>query len=106
MRIEFHSSGGYMNLSLNYVIDSEVLPHDLADELQKLVDQANFFNIQQTTLGSHTGGPPDVLSYRLSISSPIHNRTIECNDVTAPKALLPLLGRLQELALQEQSKSL
>lgn len=103
MRIDFKCSGGFANLRLNYLAETDDIPTELAQELQGLVTQANFFDIEanQATRGF---SPPDVFSYQIYLSDGGKQKVLNCNDVTAPKSLRPLLKRLRKLAM-EQLKS-
>jgi hypothetical protein len=105
MRIDFESSGGLANLSLNYHTDTDTLPQEKADELKKLVKTSGFLDIQQNDIKSKgASGPPDVISYQLSIAEENKKKTLSFNDVTAPASLRPLLESLQKLAIDQKRK--
>ena len=106
MQIDFESSGGLANLSLNYHTDTETLPQGQAEQLEKLVKTSGFFDIQQNDITSKgASGPPDVISYQLSITEGNKKKTLSFNDVTAPALLRPLLAYFQKLAIEQQRKA-
>ena len=103
MRIDFESSGGLANLQLNYHVDTDKLPQEQANELLTLVKSSGVFNLQQSDIKPKTtGGPPDVFSYRLSLSDGVRQKTLSFNDVTAPVSSQPLLAFLRKLALEQK----
>lgn len=102
MRIDFESSGGYVGLQLAYHVDTAGLPPELAGELHELVEQSGVFNLDAQEMQPSGDGPPDVLTYQLSVAEGGRRVSLTCNDVTAPPALQPLLARLRQLALQQK----
>lgn len=105
MRIEFASSGGFANLPLNYQVETNDLPKEQAEELLALVKNSGVFDIPVNEIPPRTsGGPPDVISYRLSLSEGNRQKTLSFNDVTAPASLRPLLTLLRKLALEQRKR--
>jgi len=105
MRIDFESSGGFANLQLSYHIDTDTLAPEQAEELLQLVKSSGVFDLQQSNLTSKAaGGPPDIVSYRLSLSDGVRQKTLSFNDITAPPSLRPLLELLRRLALEQKRK--
>lgn len=104
MRIHYECSGGFINLQLEYHVDTADLNQELAEELLKLVESSNVFDIQPSEVAPMSDGPPDVFFYQLSLSEGGKQISLSCNDVTAPVELRPLLARLQELALDQRRK--
>lgn len=102
MRIDFESAGGYAGLQLEYHIDTDDLSHELAQELRTLVEGSDLFNLDTSELQPSGGGPPDVMTYRLSVAEGGRRVSLTCNDVSAPASLQPLLARLRQLALQQK----
>ena len=101
MRINFESSGGYVNLQLRYHVDTDELPQELAEELSGLVESSGIFDFQQ---GPTSAGFADAISYKLSISQGGRTKSLTVNDATAGR-LHPLLARLYQLALYERRKA-
>jgi hypothetical protein len=107
MQIDFASSGGFANIELAYRVDTDNLPEEEAKELLTLIESSCVFNLKQDDLPSNPkagAGPPDVISYRLSLSEGSKQNTLWFNDVTAPASVRPLLALLRKLALEEKRK--
>jgi hypothetical protein len=104
MLIDFESSGGYANLQLSYHANTDTLPPEIAAEISKLVASSGVFDISQEDVAPSPSGPPDVLSYRLSLRDGARQTTLTLNDVTAPPSLHPLLALLRKLAVEERLK--
>ena len=101
MRIDFEGSGGFAGLRMAYHADTDNLPQETAAELLALVESSGVRHLQQSDLASPQTGPPDVFSYRLSLSEGGEGKSLSFNDVTAPPALRPLLALLRKLALDQ-----
>jgi hypothetical protein len=107
MQIDFASSGGFANLELAFRADTNTLPEEQAQELLRLIESSGVFDLKQDDLPSNPkagAGPPDVISYRLSLSESTKQNTLWFNDVTAPASVRPLLELLRKLALEEKKK--
>jgi hypothetical protein len=104
MRIDFECSGGFANLRLSYRADTNELPPELAEDILSLVESSGFFDIQAGEVASTSAGPPDVFSYRVSLSEGRKMQSLSCTDVTAPATLHPLLALLRKLALNQGRK--
>jgi hypothetical protein len=103
MRIRFESSGGFANLLLNYQGDTNDLPREQAEELLNLVKSSGVFDLAESEIRPQTAeGPPDVISYRLTLSDGQKQKTLTFNDVTAPAAVRPLLTLLRKLAVEQK----
>ena len=105
MKIHYESTGGFINLQLEYHVDTADLNQELAGELLNLVESSTLFGIQPSDTSPVSDGPPDVISYKLSLSEGNQQLSLSCNDITAPVELRPLLSRLQELAMEQRLKS-
>jgi hypothetical protein len=105
MRIDFECSGGFANLRLSYHADTDELPQELAEEILRLVESSGFFDIQPSEVDPTSAGPPDVFSYRVSLSEGKRKKSLSFNDVTASAKLHPLLALLRKLALDQKRKS-
>jgi emfourin len=101
MRIAFECSGGYANLRLSWVADTEQLPPDVAGDLEREIDDSRIWDIEQPH-GDPDAGPPDVFSYLLTVDDGARQRTMAVTDVTAPPSIQPLLSKLRKLALTER----
>jgi hypothetical protein len=99
MRIQFERQGGYAGLRLAYGTELEALPAQAAAELRALIEAAGLLDTPCPFTSASSAGPPDVMSYRLTVHDGEHACDLTFNDVTAPAALRPLLARLVELAI-------
>ncbi len=104
MRIDFECSGGYAGLQLEYHVDTDELPQELAEKLLSLVERAAVFDLQPEKVAPEIPDIPDVLSYRLTLHEGDRMISLSLNDITAPDSLRPLLSFLHELALKQCRK--
>ena len=105
MQIDFGSSGGVANVELAYRADTETMPKEQAQELERLVENSGVFDLQKNDMEFNaTIGRADVISYRLSLADGTRQTTLWLNDVTAPASVRPLLAFLQELAREEKKQ--
>ena len=105
MQIDFATSGGFANLELAYRGDTNELPEEQANELERLVESSRAFDLEQDDVNpSVTVGRADLISYRLSLSEGNRQKTLWFNDVTAPASVRPLLAFLRKLALEQKRK--
>ena len=102
MHIDFEYSGGFANLCLTYHADTERLPLEVKEEILRLVESSRIFELEQSEVAPTSAGPPDVFSYRLSLSESGRRKFLSFNDVTAPASLQPLLRLLRKLALDQR----
>lgn len=102
MLIHYATSGGFANLRLSYTADTAKLSQELAQELERLANQAEFFSLQEQPAIA-AAGVPDMVQYDISIEQDGQRRSLRYNEMTVPDSLRPLLERLQELALEQQS---
>lgn len=98
MYISFERSGGFAGMRMIITIDSASLVDEDATHLHKLVEDADFFNLQD--IHSAHGGS-DGFHYTISIQSEDRQRTLQVSDGTAPEQLQPLL---QDLSLRARSQ--
>ena len=105
MHIEYESSGGYANITLVYHANTDELPPEVASNLLRLIESSRVFELQQSDIASSKLGPPDVLSYKLTLHEEDKEKSLSFNDITAPKELRPLLTLLQDLAWEKAKKN-
>lgn len=95
MRVQFTRSGGVAGLQLAVTIESDTLPQEDAQELRRLIEQADFFNLaaeQRDTVGA------DQFSYEVTVETGGQVHTVKTTDSAAPATLLPLLDWLSRAA--------
>lgn len=102
MRIDFESSGGYANLRLEVHAATEEMPPALARELEAMVRDSGALDLDPATLAPGAAGPPDAVSYRLSLADGPRRVSLYITDATAPASLQPLLAGLRKLSLEQR----
>jgi hypothetical protein len=102
MRINFECSGGYAKLQLTYNVDTKELNQEDAAKVHQMVADSGLADLSPEAVAPKSPGPPDVLSYHLSISDMGWSKTLTLTDVTAPPAMRPLLAHLVELAFSKR----
>ena len=96
MRIQFERTGGFAGMRTVASMDSDSLSPEQAQELQALVDAADFFNLPSRIEDSGEGA--DQFQYTIAIESEGRAHTVECGEGSAPDSLRALLRRLTVMA--------
>ena len=105
MQIDFGCSGGVANIELAYQADTNTLPAEQARELERLVESAGVFDLDQDDANPNVAvGRADVITYRLSVNDGARQTTLWLNDVSAPASVRPLLAELRRLAMEQKRK--
>jgi hypothetical protein len=81
MRVEFKTDGGFVYLparSEPVTIDTDDLPADEADELERLIEAVGFFDLPETSAPPR--GAADYLRYTISVTGPEHSHTVSLTD--------------------------
>jgi hypothetical protein len=92
--ITFERSGGVIGNELRLDLDLESLADYEAEHLQKLMDEADFFNIPSDLAANST---PDEFQYVITVEDEDSSHTVRTSDTTMPRALLPLVKELTML---------
>ena len=103
MKIYFEQSGGFTGIEKNILINSNSLDTEEASELQRLVDNANFFDLPSEPPAPLHGA--DYLEYKITIETNDNKKhSIKITDLTMPPNVGPLIRYLRRKALQEGMK--
>ncbi len=81
MRVRFKTDGGFVYLperGAPVTIDTDDLPAEEADELERLLEAAGFFELPETS--PLPSGAADYLRYTISVTSPEHSHTVHLTD--------------------------
>ena len=81
MHVQFKMDGGFVYLparSEPTTIDTDELPADEAEELERLIEAAGFFELPQTS--SPPRGAADYLRYTISVTTPERSHTVQLTD--------------------------
>lgn len=89
--ITFERSGGVIGNELRLDLELESLADYEAEHLQKLIDEADFFNIPPDLAANVT---PDEFQYTITIENEDASHTVRTSDTTMPQTLLPLVKEL------------
>ena len=95
-RIDFERSSGIVGRPLHYSADLSDLSEDVAQNLQRMIDEANFFDLPENLSASST---PDEFQYKLTVQDEDRTHTVHATDTTMPPALVPLVKELTMLKM-------
>ncbi len=102
MHIQFTRTGGFAGVRLTTDVDTTELPSEQASMLDKLVNEAGFFNLPEK-LAPETPAP-DRFEYQLTVESPQQTHSVVVSDAAAPASLRPLLNYLTTLAMVSRKR--
>ena len=95
IRVELERSGGFGGLLTRRTLDTAELPPEAADELRRLVAEADLDAVGDLAGGASGGVPvPDAYHYRLSVLRDGRRWDLSLTDPQVPGTLRPLLRRL------------
>lgn len=94
-RITFERTGGFMGRKISLALDLDELPTEQAQTLDRLLDEADFFNLADDLLARPM---PDEFTYTITVEAETQSHTMRLSDTTAPDSLRPLLEDLSRLA--------
>jgi hypothetical protein len=81
MRVQFKTDGGFVYLperSAPVTIDTDDLPAEEANELERLLEAAGFFDLPEAAAPPR--GAADYLRYTISVTSPERSHTVRLTD--------------------------
>ena len=94
-KIFFERSGGFMGRTVKATINLEDLPSDMAETLEEMLDEADFFELPADL----TRPPmPDAFTYTITVNTSVRHHSVRVSDSTAPDDLRPLLEELNKQA--------
>ena len=99
MRISFERTGGFANVPLRAEINTEQMPPDRKQELERLIDKARPFD--QPSHSQQASPTPDDYQYDVRIEDASGARTIHTTDSAAKDELKLLFDWLGEEALRK-----
>ena len=100
MHIQFSCMGGFANLDLNLLIDTNELPKEKNEELQNLMKIADLPNAHLSKMAGAKAQGADSFSYQLYIVDDKKKKSFSFTDTTAPEEVRPLLDYLRNLAIE------
>jgi|SRR5438128_7601728 len=99
MRISFERTGGFANVPLRAEINTEQMPPDRAQELERLIEQAGPFDQPSHSQGASP--TPDDYQYEVKIEDSSGTKTIRTTDSAAKDELKLLFDWLGDEALRK-----
>lgn len=90
-RISFERTGGVVGKKLHHELDLDSLPEEEAEYLQRLIEEADFFN---TPTSAVTRANPDEFQYQIVVDNGSEKRTIRTTESSMPDSLHPLVKEL------------
>lgn len=102
MRIEFVRTGGFAGMRLAAIIDSQDLSAEDAATLEKLLQEADIFNLPET--GPAVARGADRFQYQIKISREEGERTLVLSEAALNEPLRALLDFLTLLARRSASR--
>lgn len=95
MHLEYERTGGFAGMTMSASVEVDSLPPAERDEVCRLVDDAGFFDIPNST-GDASGA--DQFGYSITVEDGDRRHTVLTNDGTVPASLRPLLDWLNRAA--------
>lgn len=95
MRVTLEQSGGFAGLMITRTIETQDLSPAESQELEQLVKEADFFQLNSITEGSPQ---PDRFGYQLSIDTGKQSHSIQVSETNMPAQLRPLMEWVQNHA--------
>jgi hypothetical protein len=102
MKINFRKTGGILGRQIESNLDLNEMPEGESQEIQRLVLEANFFNIPQNLIEP---AQHDEYEYTITVESGNSQHTVHTSDTSAPETLKPLIEKLSSLAKEGNSRS-
>ena len=102
MKISYQRTGGFAGMVMSHEFDSHTLSPKEMDELEQLVDTADFFDLPPKI--SAETPVTDQFHYTLTVETDEQQHSIEVGDAAAPEKLKPLLNKLRELSRAARSE--
>ena len=92
MNIHFERSGGFAGLRLSHDVGSADLQPEEADELNRLIEGARFFDLPAQLRASDPGA--DRFQYKVTANDGSREHTVALDDAAVPQTVRPLLNWL------------
>lgn len=93
IRILYERSGGFMGRVVRFESTLEELPPDQSEILKRLLDDADFFHLENPA--PQADGMADGFCHSLMIEDGPISRSLQFNDPNIPEKIKPLLDELK-----------
>jgi len=94
VELSFTRSGGFAGMRLSTHLDTRTLSPDEAKRVQRLIEDADLFNISSVSVARSTSA--DRFQYDLTVDDQHRQHTIRLPESAVPDKLRPLLSYLIE----------
>ena len=101
-KINFKRTGGLMGREVETDFDLNQMPDEEAQEIQRLLLEANFFSIPQNLIEP---SKHDEYEYTVTVDAGNSHHTVHTSDSSAPESMRPLLEKLSTRAKEGNSRS-
>ncbi|MDZ7958069.1 MAG: hypothetical protein RMY34_09225 [Aulosira sp. DedQUE10] len=96
MRISFERTGGFAGISKKTTVDTANLPANEANELPRLVEAADLFNLPEKITSANPQA--DRFQYKLTVEDQGKQHTVIVSEAALPGTLRPLIEWLNQVA--------
>lgn len=96
MKISYQRTGGFAGMVMSFEIATDTLPLVEAEELQNLVNSADFFGLPKIIPSNSSGA--DQFQYQLTVETDEQLHSVEAGDSAMPENLWPLINKLRVLS--------
>ena len=100
MRITFERTSGFMGRKVSLILELDDLSSDQAGTVSKLLDEANFFAIEE--IPSAPGPIRDEFHYLITVETRDVTHTVRTTNATMSESLRPLIEELSQLARMQR----
>ena len=95
MRISFERTGGFAGISKKTTVDTATLPPNQANELPRLVEAADLFNLPEKITSPNP--QVDRFQYKLTVEDQGKQHTVTVSEAALPGTLRPLIEWLNQV---------
>ena len=81
---------------MSFDVNTDMLLPEESEELNQLVDSADFFELPAEILSQESG--VDQFQYRLTVETEEKQHTVEVGDTAVPENLWPIIDKLRTLS--------
>lgn|SRR5690349_7307602 len=96
MKVEFERSGGFAGLTMTHSVDTDDLSSDQAQQLAKLMDDADFYNLPKVIKAKSPGA--DRFQYNITVQDQKKRHSVQVGEGAIPANMKPLLDWLTDAA--------
>jgi hypothetical protein len=103
MRLTYQRSGGFSGLMQTFSLEVESLPPEEAQELETLVESADFFSLPEQIVSDPPGA--DRFHYTITVETGDRRHRVSAGETALPENLRPLVEKLGKLSRAARYRS-